>query len=139
MNETISPTVDIYERDSTARELMQHWLSEAGYCVREHGGSRAQPNSPVDLVILATQLPTQQTLGVIRTMRLFYPTTAFLVLANRSADEQSIADTRVGRSRDATRVLCKPLTRRKLLEAVRTVTSRGAGGSATPVSIEMNA
>lgn len=139
MNETISPTVDIYERDSTARELMQHWLSDAGYCVREHGGSRAEPNSPVDLVILATQLPTLQTLGVIRTMRLFYPTTAFLVLANRSGDEQSIADTRARRSREATQVLCKPLTRRKLLEAVRTATSRGAGGTRTQISIEISA
>ena len=117
MKETPSPTVDIYERDSTAREAMQQWLSDAGYRVREHGGSRAQPNSPVDLVILATQLPTLQTLGVIRTMRLIYPTTAFLVLSSRPADEPLTTQVL-----DATRVLSKPLTRQMLLDAVRAVT-----------------
>ena len=134
MNEPVSATVDIYERDSTARELMQQWLGEAGYCVREHSGSRAQPNSPVDLVILATQLPTLKTLSVIRTMRLIYPTTAFLVLSSRPEDEPLTAQ-----ALDATRVLSKPLTRQMLLEAVRAVTPCGAGRSGSPISIEMRA
>ena len=132
MKETVSATVDIYERDHVARERMQQWLIEAGYCVREHGGSRAQPSSPVDLVILATQLPTLQTLGLIRTMRLIYPTTAFLVLSSRPADEPL-----TGNVLDATRVLAKPLTRQQLLEAVRAVTPSGAGLSGPRISIEM--
>lgn len=116
-------TVDIYERDPAARELMHQWLSDAGYRVRELSGSHAQSSSPVDLVILATQLPTLQTLGVIRTMRLFYPTTAFLVLPRQDTPEASAADTRA-QSMGSTRVLCRPLTRQQLLEAVRTVTNR---------------
>jgi CheY-like chemotaxis protein len=113
-------TVDLYERDPATRELMQEWLCEAGYQVRERGGSRAPPGSPVDLVILATQVSTLQTLEVVRIMRVIYPTTAFLVLSGHSDRGRS------GRAASAfalgaTPVLPKPLTREKLLEAVRTL------------------
>jgi DNA-binding response OmpR family regulator len=111
-------TVDIYEQDPAARERMQHWLSEAGYYVREPEGSSPTPDGPVDLVILATQLPTSRTLGLIHTMRRFYPTTAFLVL---SREEESTAQPWAP-ALEATRVLSKPLTRQQLLEAARAVT-----------------
>jgi CheY-like chemotaxis protein len=123
LTESARPTVDIYEHDPATRELMQMWLSEAGYRVRERSGSRAPANSPVDLVILATQVPTPQALGLIRIMRNLYPTTAFLVLADRpdggpfSAEERSRTTARAAGG--ATRVLSKPLTREGLLEAAR--------------------
>src|ERR1700744_5340826 len=91
-SESARPTVDIYERDPATPALMQTWLSDAGYRVRERGGSRAPANSPVDLVILATQIPTPKTLGLIRIMRDIYPTTAFLVLANQPDGEPSSAE-----------------------------------------------
>jgi DNA-binding response OmpR family regulator len=140
MKATVSAgaTVDIYERDSATRDLMQQWLSDAGYRVRENGGSRAQPNSPVDLVILATQLPTLQTLEVIRTMRLIYPTTAFLVLPRQDTPQAAVAATST-QSMGATRVLCRPLTRKQLLEAVRAVTSDQSSAPGTRISIEMSA
>lgn len=113
-------TVDIYERDPAERELLQKWLSQAGYRVRERGGSRAQPNSPVDLVILAAQVPTRQALGLIRTMRVIYPTTAFLVLSKQPAGDPNRA-VDVPLTVDATRVLSRPLRRQDLLDAVHAV------------------
>src|ERR1700756_3614962 len=86
------PTVDIYERDPAEWAVLQKWLSQAGYRVRERGGSRAQPNSPVDLVILAAQVPTRQALGLIRTMRVIYPTTAFLLLSKQPAGDPNRAE-----------------------------------------------
>jgi DNA-binding response OmpR family regulator len=135
---TAGTTVDIYEEDRTSRDLIQQWLNDAGYRVRNDGGSRAQPDKPVDLVILATQLPTAQTLGVIRTMRLIYPTTAFLVLPRQDTPEASVSDTRA-RSMGATRVLCRPLTRQHLLEAARAVTNDRTCRPAARISFEMNA
>ena len=140
MKATVSAgaTVDIYEQDRASRGLIQQWLRDAGYRVREDGGSRGQANSPVDLVILATQLSTAQTLEVLRTMRLIYPTTAFLVLPRQDTPEASVADTRA-RSMGATRVLCRPLTRQHLLEAARAVTNDRPCRPAARISIEMNA
>ena len=113
-------TVDIYERDPAEWEVLQKWLSQAGYRVRERGGSRAQPNSPVDLVILAAQVPTRQALGLIRTMRVIYPTTAFLLLSKQPVGDPNRADA-VARTEDATRVLSRPLRRQELLDAVHAV------------------
>ena len=113
-------TVDIYERDPAERELLQKWLSQAGYRVRERGGSRAQSNSPVDLVILAAQVPTRQALGLIRTMRVIYPSTAFLVLSKQPAGDPNRAED-VPLTVDATRVLSRPLRRQDLLDAVHAV------------------
>ena len=113
-------TVDIYERDPAEWELLQKWLSQAGYRVRERGGSRAQPNSPVDLVILAAQVPTRQALGLIRTMRVIYPTTAFLLLSKQPAGDPNRAEA-VARTVDATTVLSRPLRRQELLDAVHAV------------------
>jgi DNA-binding response OmpR family regulator len=117
-----SATVDIYERDRATRDLIQRWLSQAGYYVREHGGSRAPADSPVDLVILATQVSTPQTLGLIRTMRVIYPTTAFLVLSSHSHGGSWCANAG-GLTVEGTRVLSKPLSREQLLEAVQAVTA----------------
>ena len=96
MNETLSAgtTVDIYEEDRVTRELMQQWLNDAGYRVREYAGTHAPSNSPVDLVILATQLPTLQTLGLIGTMRAFFPKTAFIVLPRQDAAEPAFKSPR---------------------------------------------
>ena len=90
---------------------MQEWLRDAGYVVHERGSSRAAAGSPVDLVILATQISTLQTLEVVRTMRVIYPTTAFLVLSSHPERSSPVAG--------AAPVLLKPLTREKLIEAVR--------------------
>ena len=130
LSESARPTVDIYERDPATRELIQLWLSQAGYRVREHAGSRAPTNSPVDLVILATEVPTRQTLGLIRLVRNTYPTTAFLVLANHPEGGLSSAEDRA-RAASATRVLSKPLTREQLLEAAQAARQR--------ISIEIQA
>jgi DNA-binding response OmpR family regulator len=126
---SVGATIDIYERDPQMRELMQDWLRQAGYRVREHAGSRDQSNRPVDLVILATLVPTQQALGLIRTMRVIYPTTAFLVLSSHSECKPPSA--RVGAPRTgATRVLSKPLGREELLEAVRAVIGNSSPATA---------
>ena len=116
---SVRAIVDIYERDPAERELLEKWLSQAGYRVRERGGSRAQPNSPVDLVILAAQVPTHQALGLIRTMRVIYPTTAFLLVSKQPGGDPNRAD--AARTVDATRVLSKPLRRQELLDAVHAV------------------
>jgi DNA-binding response OmpR family regulator len=125
MKETLpaGTTVDIYEEDRATRELMQQWLNDAGYRVRDYAGTRAPANSPVDLVILATQLPTLQTLGLIGTMRAFFPKTAFIVLPRQDTAEPTCREA-AARSSGAARVLSKPVTRQVLLEAVRTLTSR---------------
>lgn len=115
-SESAYPTVDIYEHDPATRELMQNWLTEAGYRVRERSGSQVPSDSPVDLVILATRVPTRQTLGLIRVMRDIYPTTGFLVLADHPESGLTYAKTR---ARGATRVLSKPLAREELLEAAQ--------------------
>jgi DNA-binding response OmpR family regulator len=111
-------TVDLYERDEATRELMQKWLREAGYYVRKLNGSRDPPGNSVDLVILATQVSALQTLEVVRTMRVIYPTTAFLVLSSHSSRSRSCPANGVGAA-DTSPVLSKPLTREQLLEAVR--------------------
>ena len=115
-------TVDVYERHSATRELLETWLSQAGYNVRDRGGSRAPVDSPVDLVILATQVSTLQTLQLIRTMRVIYPTTAFLVLSGHPGGGCSTAGGGDAQSIDGTRVLAKPLSREQLLEAVQAIT-----------------
>jgi DNA-binding response OmpR family regulator len=116
LSESNCPTVDIYEHNPATRELMQTWLTEAGYRVRERGGTDVQADSPVDLVILATRVPTRQTLGLIRVMRKIYPTTAFVVLADHADGGLTYAEKR---ARGATRVLSKPLAREELLEAAQ--------------------
>jgi DNA-binding response OmpR family regulator len=121
----VRPRVAIYEQHAASRSLMETWLSQAGYDVRKRGGSRATANNPVDLVILATQVSTRQTLELIRTMRAIYPTTAFLVLS--SSGRSSSADISTPRV-DGARVLSKPLNRERLLDAVHDVKGTVSAG-----------
>ena len=120
-----APTVEIYERSDLMRGLLEAWLTQAGYCVRQPGVSKS-----VGLVIVGVDVARQQASGVVRTMRIFYPTTPFIVLSNRALAGAS-ADS-AARMLGVARVLSKPLIRSELVQVVHGLIG-GMNGSRSEV------
>jgi DNA-binding response OmpR family regulator len=102
--------VAIHERDDLIRELLERWLSEAGYAIRAAG------NEPPSLVIVDVPSP-RGAQALIQGLQAVYAA-PILVLSGRF--RRGLADSaEAARRLGVKKVLPKPFTRAELLAAVR--------------------
>ena len=107
----------IYEEDDLMRALLNEWLSEAGYGVRDAAARDAQRTGPADLVIVSLYMPKQTGVPLVRKIQAAHPDTPIIALSGQFRSGLSA----VGATADALgvqQVIAKPLRRGDLLEAV---------------------
>jgi DNA-binding response OmpR family regulator len=112
--------IAIYEENDLMRALLQEWLSEAGYRVREvvpHGEERGGTD---DLVIASVYLPKHAGAQLLREVQAAHPGTPLIAISAQFRSGLSAVGT-TAQMPDVQRVLAKPLSRGDLLEAVRAI------------------
>jgi DNA-binding response OmpR family regulator len=106
----------VVETDDLIRDLLERWLSEAGYTVLTTGADTPLPEHSPSLVIVNVSRPGHSG-TLIRSLQAAYPA-PILVISGRFRRGLS-ASANAARQLGATKVLPKPFTRAELLAAVR--------------------
>jgi DNA-binding response OmpR family regulator len=106
------------------RGLLKEWLSQAGYRVLEGGPRWVEGQESGDLVIVSVYMPKQAGLQ-LREIRAAHPRAPLIAISGQFRSGLSCKGV-TARMLGVQQVLAKPLERRELLEAVRTVIG-GAG------------
>jgi CheY-like chemotaxis protein len=112
--------VVLVEPDDLIRELLDSWLSEAGYCVAVYTSAKLTENrvrDPAPLLIVADVPDPGDAAKVIHSLREAYPSPILILSARfrRGLGTSMHVAQRLG----VRRVLPKPFTRAELLGAVR--------------------
>jgi CheY-like chemotaxis protein len=130
-------TVLIFEEDDLIRELLEDWLMEAGFRVRE--ADRKQPpaltsegdqvasdqvalSNQVALIIVDICQPRQGGAEIIRAQQRAYPDAPIIAISGRFRSGLA-GSVECARELGVRQVLPKPFTREDLLDAVRSVVS----------------
>ena len=110
----------IYEDDFLTRTLLEEWLGEAGYRVRE--GARREPErvSRADLVIVSVRMPKLAGARCIKDIGAAHPGTPLLAISGQFRPGLAAAGTTAS-ALGVQKVMAKPLVRCQLLEAVRDI------------------
>jgi DNA-binding response OmpR family regulator len=117
-------SIVIYEQDELMRALLKEWLGQAGYRVLEGGPREMKGHHTGDLVIVSVYMPKQADLQ-LREIRAAHPRTPLIAISGQFRSGLSCKGM-TAHMLGVQQVLAKPLERRDLLEAVRTVIG-GAG------------
>lgn len=102
------------------RDLLNEWLSEAGYRVREVTPRGAQRGDTEDLVIASVYMPKHAGAQLLRAVQAAHPGTPLIAISAQFRSGLSAVGT-TAQMLGVQRVLAKPLTRGDLLEAVRAI------------------
>ena len=102
------------------RALLNEWLSEAGYRVREAAPHGVQRAGTEDLVIASVYMPKQGGAQLLREIRAAHPGIPLIAISGQFRSGLSAAGT-TAQMPGVQRVLAKPVTRGDLLEAVRAI------------------
>lgn len=100
------------------RDLLEEWLSEAGYAVRAAVAHEAGSSDPADLVIVSLYRPKQAGARVVREVQSAYPGTPLIALSGHFRSGLSAAGATAA-ALGVQRVIAKPLARGDLLGVVR--------------------
>jgi DNA-binding response OmpR family regulator len=114
------PTVLIYEPDDLMRELLEEWLTGAGYHVSAMVPCIPAPRVAVDLVIVSIERPKRDGVGTASVIRAAHPGAPIIAISAQFRAELSSAGT-TARSLGVAQVMAKPLTRDALLAAVSAI------------------
>jgi DNA-binding response OmpR family regulator len=111
----------IYEEDYLTRALLEQWLGEAGYRVR-NGSMRttAHPGSRADLVIVNVYMPKQAGAQWIRGIQATHLNTPFIAISAQFRSGLAACGA-TAQSLGVDQVIAKPLVRTDLLDAVRAI------------------
>jgi DNA-binding response OmpR family regulator len=112
--------VVVYEENDLMRALLEEWLSQAGYRVREgptHGQQRA---GAADLVIASVYMPKQSGVQLVRHIQASHPGAPVIAISGQFCSRVPVAGT-TAQLLGVQRVLAKPLNRGDLLDAVRAI------------------
>ena len=107
--------IAIYEPNDLMRNLLQEWLTAAGYTVRD---STTQSSAGVpDLAIVSVEEPKSESDVLIGGLRREYPATPIIALSSR-ARSGLCSNGAAAQALGVERLLAKPLRRNELLIAV---------------------
>ncbi|HEY2531744.1 MAG TPA: response regulator [Xanthobacteraceae bacterium] len=115
----------LYEDDFLMRDLLQEWLSEAGYHVRLATLRDGQSNGEADLVIVSIYMPKHAGAQVVRNIRSAHPGTPIIAISGQFRSGLCQAGA-AAQALGVQQVIAKPLVRSDLLESVRAMI--GAAG-----------
>lgn len=118
------PTILICEEDDLIRGLLEEWLAEAGFCVRQAGSKQApaagcEPDD-VALVIVNICQPRHGAAELIGEQKLAYPGIPLIAISGRFRSGLA-GSAECARELGVHQVLPKPFSREDLLDAVRSV------------------
>jgi DNA-binding response OmpR family regulator len=111
-------SIVLYEEDFLMRDLLQEWLSEAGYSVRTATLRHAQSNGEADLVIASVYMPKHAGVEFVRNIRAAHPGTPIIAISGQFRSGLCHAGA-TARALGADQVIAKPLIRRDLIASVR--------------------
>lgn len=100
--------------------LLEEWLSQAGYRVREAAPRGEQHAATEHLVIVSIYMPKQAGAELVRRVQSAHPGTPLIAISGQFRSGLSAAGT-TAQMPGVERVLAKPLSRGELLEAVRAI------------------
>ncbi|MFP4563293.1 MAG: response regulator [Spirochaetia bacterium] len=121
------PKVLVIDDDVQVRQMLTHVLEEAGYGVKvaSDGGEgvRIYRKSPVDVVILDVIMPDKEGVETLQELKSFDPGLKTIAISgggrNRPGDYLNVM-----RALGAQEIFEKPVSKEKLLEAVRSLYRR---------------
>ncbi|MGO9935922.1 MAG: response regulator [Steroidobacteraceae bacterium] len=108
----------IYEEDQLTCNLLQEWLSEAGYRVRSGALREAASSHSADLVIASVYLPKQSGSRWVRDIQAAHPGTPLIAISGQFR-AGLCADGATAHALGVQQVIAKPMIRADLLAAVR--------------------
>jgi DNA-binding response OmpR family regulator len=108
----------IYEQDCLTRNLLQEWLSQAGYRVHAGRLRDAGVDRPADLVIVDVYMPKQAGAQCVRDIQAAHPNTPIVAISGQFRYGLH-ANGATAQTLGATQVIAKPLNRSDLLDTVR--------------------
>jgi DNA-binding response OmpR family regulator len=110
--------VVLYEEDFLMRDLLQEWLTEAGYYVRTATLRCPQPGAGADLVIASVYMPKHAGAEFVQSIRAAHPDTPIIAISGqfRAGLCQSGA---TAQALGVQQVIAKPLVRSDLVGSVR--------------------
>jgi DNA-binding response OmpR family regulator len=111
--------IAIYERDDMMHGLLQEWLYEAGYAIRE-STPPSVPAAEVDLAIVSISMPKQEGDALIRRVQALHPSVPIIALCSQ-ARSGLCSDGATARGLGVERVMAKPLRRSELLATVQAI------------------
>jgi DNA-binding response OmpR family regulator len=115
----------LYEDDVLMRDLLQEWLSEAGYRVRLATLRGGQSHGEADLVIASIYMPKHAGAQVVRDIRSAHPATPVIAISGQFRAGLCQAGG-TAQALGVQQVIAKPLVRSDLLASVRAII--GAAG-----------
>jgi CheY-like chemotaxis protein len=112
------PLISIYVENDLMRDLLEEWLSQAGYRVRAMSPDRVPEVAGTALVIVSISSPKRAGAPFLRALRTAYPGTPFIALSAQFRSDLSTGGS-IAQSLGVQQVMAKPLSRVALIDAVR--------------------
>ena len=113
-------SIVVFEADDLMRELLQEWLTGAGYRVSAVTPCDPPPHVATDLVIVNIGMPKHAGTRNADRFRAAYPGTPIIAISAQFRADLSTAGT-TARALGVAQVIAKPLTRDALLAAVSAI------------------
>ena len=113
-------SIVIYEADDLMRDLLQEWLTGAGYCVSAVAPWAPPPHVAADLVIVSIGMPKHSGSRVAEKIRAAHPGAPIIAISAQFRADLSTAGT-TAQTLGVAQVIAKPLSRDALLAAVSVI------------------
>jgi DNA-binding response OmpR family regulator len=108
----------LYEEDFLMRDLLQEWLTEAGYRVRTASLRRPQSDVPVDLIVASVYMPKLAGAEFVRNIRAAHPGAPIIAISGQFRSGLCQAGA-TAQALGVQQVIAKPLIRGDLVKSVR--------------------
>jgi DNA-binding response OmpR family regulator len=110
--------VVLYEEDFLMRDLLQEWLTEAGYYVRTASARDLAADAAADLVIASVYMPKNAGVEFVRNLRAAHPATPIIAISGQFRFGLCQAGA-TAQALGVQQVIAKPLVRNDLVNSVR--------------------
>jgi DNA-binding response OmpR family regulator len=110
----------LYEEDFLMRDLLQEWLTEAGYFVRIAALRGLQSNGKADLVIASVYMPKHAGAEFVRNISAAHPDTPIIAISGQFRGGLCQAGA-TAEAFGVQQVIAKPLIRSDLVNSVRAI------------------
>jgi DNA-binding response OmpR family regulator len=108
----------LYEEDFLMRDLLQEWLTEAGYTVRTANLREPQSDGNADLVIASVYMPKAGGVEFVRNLRATHPGAPIIAISGQFRAGLCQAGA-TAQALGVQQVIAKPLVRSDLVKSVR--------------------
>ncbi len=110
----------LYEEDFLMRDLLQEWLTEAGYYVRIAALRGLQSDGKADLVIASLYMPKGAGVELVRNLRTAHPDTPIIAISGQFRSGLCQAGA-TAEALGVQQVIAKPIVRSDLVKSVRAI------------------